>query len=333
MTRLGCRVVRRVQCGQPQLGVLDGEAVQVDPLLVHEPDPADRPAPGGALIATPPGRAARRPGPGRARRGRCRPGTFGADHDPGAVGPEQVAGELDRLAVDVGGRPGDGHQRCTRLDVQDGRLVRRGQDHLDPLDRVVRPGAEVLLDQLVDRPAQRQLEQAGEALGREFGPFQRDWAAVREPDPDQVHDQVAGPDAQRLGGGVVGRGQPGGQHPRPGHHALAAQQRGYPDDAGQVPLDLALGHEGPAAPAGHPADQAAFLQDGERLAERGPADPELGGQGALGAEPLAGPQLPAADLLGQDPPDLVRSPAGGDGDRAHQRALAASTASEVSGST
>ncbi len=194
----------------------------------------------------------------------------------------------------------------------------------------------MLLDQLVDRTAQRQLEQAGEALGRELGTFERERAAVREPDPDQVHDQVAGPGPQRLGGDVVGRGQPGGQHPRPGHHALAAQQRGHPDDAGQVPLDLALGHERAAAPARHPADQAAFLQDGERLAERGPADPELGGEGPLGAEALAGPQLPAADLLGQRPPDLVRRPADGDGDRAHRAHPAASDAAiawSVSGST
>ncbi len=133
-------------------------------------------------------------------------------------------------------------------------------------------------------------------------------AAVREPDPHQVDDQLAGPGPQRLRGDVVRLGQPRAEHPGPGHHALAAQQRGHPDDAGQVSLDLALGHERAAAAAGHPADHAAVVEHRERLAERGPADPELGRERALGAEPLPGTQLAAADLLGERAPDLLRRP-------------------------
>ena len=35
-------VVRGAQCDQAEVGILDGEPVEVDPLLVHEPDPAYR---------------------------------------------------------------------------------------------------------------------------------------------------------------------------------------------------------------------------------------------------------------------------------------------------
>ncbi len=168
----------------------------------------------------------------------------------------------------------------------------------------------MLLDQLVHRTTERQLEQPGETPGRELRVLERERAAVREPDPHQVDDQLAGPDAQRLRGEVVRRSQPRAEHPRPGHHPLAAQQRGHPDDAGQIPLDLALGHERAAAAAGHPADHAALLEHRERLAQRGPAHPELGRERALGAEPLPGAQAPAADLLGQRAPDLFRCPPG-----------------------
>jgi hypothetical protein len=141
--------------------------------------------------------------------------------------------------------------------------------------------------------------------------LQGERAAVREPDPHEVDDQLAGPGAQRLRGEVVRLGQPRAEHPGPGGHALAAQQRGHADDAGQVPLDLALGHECAAAAARHPADHAAFLQHRQRLAQRGPADPELGRQRPLGAETLPRTQPAAADLLGQRAPDLVRRPRGG----------------------
>ena len=154
-------------------------------------------------------------------------------------------------------------------------------------------------------------------------------AAVREPDPYQVDDQFAGPGAQRLRGDVVRLGQPRAEHPGPGYHALAAQQRGHPDDAGQVPLDLALGHERAAAAAGHPADHAALGEHGERLAQRRPADPELGRERALGAEPLPGTQPAAADLLGQRVPDLLRRPPRGN----LGHAMLAAMASGDSGST
>ena len=140
---------------------------------------------------------------------------------------------------------------------------------------------------------------------------------------------LAGPGVQRLRGDVVRLGQPGGQHPGPGDHALAAQQRGHADDAGQVALDLALGHERAAAAARHPADHAAFLQHRERLAQRGPADPELCRERPLGAEPLPRAQPPAADLLGQRAPDLLRGPRLGN--LAHS--VIAAMASGDSGST
>ena len=154
-------------------------------------------------------------------------------------------------------------------------------------------------------------------------------AAVREPDPHQVDDQLPRPGAQRLRGDIIRFGQPRAQHPGPGHHALAAQQRGHPDNAGQVPLDLALGHERAAAAPGHPADHAALLEHRERLPQRGPADPELGRERALGAEPLPGTQPAAADLLGQHAPDLLRRPPGGN----LRHALPAAMASGDSGST
>ena len=136
---------------------------------------------------------------------------------------------------------------------------------------------------------------------------------------------------QRLRGDVVRLGQPRAEDPGPGDHALAAQQRGHADDARQVPLDLALGHERAAAAPGHPADHAALGQHGQRLAQRRPADPELGRERPLGAEPLPGAQPPAADLLGQRAPDLLGRP------RAGRRALGhseiAAMASGDSGST
>ena len=152
--------------------------------------------------------------------------------------------------------------------------------------------------------------------------LQGERAAVREPDPHQVDDQLAGPGAQRLRGDVVRLGQPRAEHPGPGYHALAAQQRGHADDAGQVPLDLALGHERAAAAARHPADHAAVGEDGERLAQRGPADPELSRERPLGAQPLAGPQPAAADLLGQGAPDILMRPCGGNFGHAELAAMA-----------
>ena len=157
-------------------------------------------------------------------------------------------------------------------------------------------------------------------------------AAVREPDPHQVDDELAGPGLQRLRGDVVRLGQPRGQDPGPGHHALAAQQRGHADDARQVPLDLALGHERAAATARHPADRAAFLQHREGLPQRGPADPELGRERALGAQTLPRTQPAAADLLGQRAPDLLGRPGGRNLGHA-ESGSAAAMASGDSGST
>jgi len=87
----------------------------------------------------------------------------------------------------------------------------------------------VLVKKLVNRPAQRHLQQAAEPVGRKHGVLDRDRAAVGQPDPEQVDDQVAAAQAEGAGGGLVGGGQPGAQHPGAGHHALAAQQRGDPD--------------------------------------------------------------------------------------------------------
>jgi hypothetical protein len=138
---------------------------------------------------------------------------------------------------------------------------------------------------------------------------------------------------QRLRGDVVRLGQPGGQHPGPGHHALAAQQRGHADDAGQVALDLAFGHERAAAAARHPADHAAFLQHRERLAQRGPADPELGRECPFGAEPLPRAQPAATDLPGQRAPDLLEGPRRGNSRWNLAHYVIAAMASGDSGST
>lgn len=54
----------------------------------------------------------------------------------------------------------------------------------------------MLVEQLVDRAAERQLEQAGEPIGRERGVLNRDRAAVRQPDPDQAHDERTGLEAE-----------------------------------------------------------------------------------------------------------------------------------------
>ena len=59
-----------------------------------------------------------------------------------------------------------------------------------------------------------------------------------------------------------------------------------------------VGHERAAAAAGHPADDPALLEDRERLAERGPADPELGRQRAFSPEALPGAELAAAEAVG-----------------------------------
>ena len=139
ITQAGLRVVRASACHQAKLGVLDREPVQVDPLGVHEPDSAA----GLPPRWTPCSRAAvRHPAAPRGHHGAAwarnsmtcpRPVTpgprrpCGAHHDPGPVAAEQVMGELDRLVLRVGGGAADRQQRCTRLHVEDHRLVGRGQ--------------------------------------------------------------------------------------------------------------------------------------------------------------------------------------------------------------
>ena len=183
---------------------------------------------------------------------------------------------LNRVPVAVARGPGDREQRGVRLHVKHRRLVGGREGHLDPLDRGRGTGAEVLLEKLVDRAAERQLKQAGEPPGREPGVLKAEWAAVGEPEPEQVDRELAWPHPQRLGGVVIWLGQPGAEHVGARGHALAAQQRRYPLNPGRhIALDLAPADVRAATAPGHPADQVAVFQDGQRLAEQRPADSEL----------------------------------------------------------
>src|SRR4249919_455313 len=88
--------------------------------------------------------------PSAATRGTCHATlTGGSHHDAGAVGAEQVMGELDRLVLGVGGGAGDGQQGRPGRHVEDHRLIRRRRDHLDTLQRFLRVGGEALFKQLV----------------------------------------------------------------------------------------------------------------------------------------------------------------------------------------
>jgi hypothetical protein len=74
--------------------------------------------------------------------------------------------------------------------------------------------------------------------------------------------------------------------------------------------NLALADEGAAATARYPAHHAVVRQHGEGLPQGGPADAQLRGERPLGAQPLAGTQLPGRDLADEDAAHIFGGAAG-----------------------
>ncbi len=165
----------------------------------------------------------------------------------------------------------------------------RGDD-LDALLGLARHEAVAGLEQLVQRAAQRAVEQVREALGREQRALERDRIAVGEPDADDLQHEVLLRQPERRGGVGVRLDGRRRQHPGVGLEALAAQVRGQPGEAREVALDLALGDEDAAAAAAGAPDEAAALEVGERGPDRRAGDTQALGQLALRAQPLARPR-------------------------------------------
>ena len=164
-----------------------------------------------------------------------------------------------------------------------------------------------LLEQLVQRAAQRLLQQAGEPLGREPRVLQRDRRAVGEPDPHDVeHERAPARAAAPERSPRPPRPLPALTTLRPGRQALLAQQRRHAHDPGQVPVDLLRRHERAAAATRHPAYDAR-----RPPARRAPAAGWTGSRRTPTARSRSAPsrcpglQLPAADLLEQPAADLV----------------------------
>nr|WP_214316959.1 glycoside hydrolase family 125 protein [Nonomuraea sediminis] len=218
-----------------------------------------------------------------------------ADQDPGAVGAEQVVGVLERPAGGVQRRPGDGQGGRALRHLQDRRFLGAAGHRLDALDGLRGTRAVPRVEQLVERAAERQVEQAGEERRGQARPLERQRRAVREPDADDLGDQVARLEPER-GGGDLGRGhQRGADHPRPGGETLLAQQRGHADHGGQVALDHRVADERAAASALHPPHRPGLLQQRERLSESGTADAQAQGQLPFPADPVTRLQGPGGD--------------------------------------
>ena len=219
------RVVRGAQRDQPEVGVLDREAVQVDPLGVHEPDPADRP-----LAAWPSWRSLRRSlaasVPGASSSAVCGRSsmTRAAARCPGCASPaRRRPGPGVRTTIRVrsprnrswensnGSSPVSVVVRVMDSSGAPAGTSRTSASSADAVTTSMRstasfgPGAEVLVEQLVHRAAERQLQQPGEPVGGQHDVLHRDRAAVREPDPHQVDDQVTALEPERPGRRLVGR--------------------------------------------------------------------------------------------------------------------------------
>ena len=93
---------------------------------------------------------------------------------------EQVVRALERAAVGIPRGARDGEQRRAPAQPEQARLGGAGGDDLDPLLRLAGHQAVVRLEQLVQRPGERAVEQVGEPLGREAGALERDRLAVGE---------------------------------------------------------------------------------------------------------------------------------------------------------
>ncbi len=204
----------------------------------------------------------------------------------------------------VAGDPGDREERGTGLDGQDGGLVGGGRGDLDVLLGLTRVRVVVLGEEVVERTAERPLQEPRKAGRRELRVLQGDRDAVGQPDPHHVEDVGIGGQAQRRPCPVVSGHDAGAHDAGTGGHPLSPQQRGHAHHPRQVALDLAAAHEGAATSARHAAYRPRRLQGGEGLPDRRPAHAQLDREVALSAEARARTELAAADLLlqpGQHP--------------------------------
>ena len=219
-----------------------------------------------------------------------------AHDDADAVGPEQVVRALERAPVRRPRRAHDRDQRRARAHLEHARLGGGRTDDLDPLLGLVRVQAVAGLEQLVQRPGQRAVEQAGEAVGREAGALERDRLLVGQAYPHHLEHQRPLGHVQRSGGLGVRADGGGREHARARLEALPAQVRRQPRQARQVALDPPLRDEDAARPAAHAVHGAGRLERVERRAQRRAAHAEPGRQLALGAQALARPGCAGRDL-------------------------------------
>ena len=228
----------------------------------------------GACYFTRRRRATTRPEPRGAARRRGR-----AHADDRAIRPEQVVGVLEHRAVGVLRRARDGQQGSARVGSEDrGLVLARGHD-LDVLLRLARHGLVVLLQQVVERLAEWEVQQPGEPLRGEPDVLQGDRRSVGQPDADHVDDVGTRVEHERRRGLLVGQGDRGADDARAGGHPLRSQQRRHTDDARQVALHLLRAHEGATAATRHPSYRACGLESGEGLAHRRAAHAQLGARG------------------------------------------------------
>ena len=206
----------------------------------------------------------------------------------------------------VGG-PLDQHQRRALLHLQRLGLPHAGDDRLERLLRPVRPLAELLVQQLV----QRSVQPAARACRGTAGP-----GTASAPAPSAARRRAGSaapraPDLRRASPapprppgwpGSARRPAPG---PRPPSRAGAAARRtrpawSRPDPAWARPRTCR--RAGPRS--GH---QPALDQLAERVAQRHPADPEPGGQVVLGRQPVTRRQLARGDRARPASPRSARA--------------------------
>ena len=120
---------------------------------------------------------------------RRRDGDDAPHDDARTVAAEQVVRALERAAVRIPRGARHREQRRAAAQPQQPRLGGARGDDLDALLRLARHQAVVRLEQLVQRAAERAVEQVGEALGREQRPLQRDRLAVGEPHADDLEHE------------------------------------------------------------------------------------------------------------------------------------------------
>ena len=229
--------------------------------------------------------------PAAARRPRHAALARGAHHDPGPLGAEQVVRILDRLVLAVDGRSRDRQQRGTRPQRR-GSPPRRGTRRPPRCARPPPWAGCRSAPRAARRPTRRGAAPAARGTGRPEASACSTEIGLPSASLIRTRSMTSAPGRSRSALAAVSSPGPAARtDPRPRHDPWLRSIAGTPDDPRQVALDLGLADEGAAAPAGHPADQPALFEHGERLAKRGAADAELGGQLALGAEALARPQI------------------------------------------